>query len=56
MALRDEKNPFRRSLQFKLTTFFVLGVFIAVGLVGYTSIMTLRSNLENEVEKNQMLL
>ena len=56
MALRDRENPFSRSLQLKLTTFFVLGVFIAVGLVGYTSIMTLRDNLEMEVEKNQMLL
>ena len=61
MALKAKKslfkqNRFSRSLQLKLTTLFVSGIFIAVVLVGYISIMTLRSNLETEVEKNHMLL
>ncbi|NLK07156.1 MAG: hypothetical protein GX316_00485 [Firmicutes bacterium] len=53
---KAEGNIFNRSLQFKLTFFFVLGVLISVGVIGFTSISTLRTNLQDEVENSQMLL
>ncbi|NLK08746.1 MAG: methyl-accepting chemotaxis protein [Firmicutes bacterium] len=56
MTLKTKGNIFSRSLQFKLTTLFVLGVFIAVGIVGITSVKTLERNLEEEILDHQMLL
>lgn len=57
MKLVNIKNIiFNSGLQMKITIFFVLGVFISVGLVGFFSITTMRSNLEKEVQNNQMLL
>ncbi len=50
------KVKFTMGLQGKITIFFILGIIVSVSLLSYSYLTTMRSTLEKEIQKEQMMI